>query len=324
MRPFHGRSHALSAFDLHRLTSGSAHLFGFITAATIQEVCKKFAVNRRTAHKAKLRWRNSSKALGWVPFRRQDTGFKNGRFNYAGHSFRVFDSYDLGNCKLRAGSFSQNTLGEWFLNVAVEVQQVTETLPTGAVGVDLGVKATATCSDGKSLSPRGLYRDNEMKIKTLQRRGHKKQVKRLHKKVVNRRKDALHKFSSMLVRENGAIYIGDVSAARMAKTHMAKAVADASWQTLKRHLTVKSHWAGRICEVVRENNTTRTCSNCGCITGPKGLRQLAVRFWDCEACGTSHDRDCNAAMNILRIGLGKQPPLAGTQTQATHKPSLRI
>lgn len=72
------------------------------------------------------------------------------------------------------------------------------------------------------------------------------------------------------------------------------------------------HWAGRIVEVVSERNTTRTCSFCGALSGPAGADMLAVRSWDCEACGTSHDRDTNAAANILRIGLGKQPPLAGT------------
>ena len=114
--------------------------------------------------------------------------------------------------------------------------------------------------------------------------------------------DALHKFTSNLVKENAAIFVGDVSSLKLAKTRMAKSVLDSGWGMLKLFFEYKSHWAGTVYEVVDERNTTVKCSNCGQHTGPKGLKDLAIRDWVCMGCGTAHDRDVNAARNILAAG----------------------
>ena len=322
LTPYYGKPKALSGFDLDKLTSGATHEFERICSGTISEVVKQYAVKRKKAKRSRLRWRASfgaKRSLGWVPFRGYNVRFTGGAVVFAGRRFRVFDSYGLDQYTLRAGNFAQNALGEWFFNVAVTVTQDTAELPAKAVGIDLGLKTTATCSDGLTLAAGQFYRGIEPKIAQAQRRGHKRQAKRLHLKAKNRRKDALHKFSTAIVREHGAIYIGDVSSVKLAKTRMAKSVLDSGWGMLKQMILYKGHRAGVIAEIVNERNTTRACSYCGALSGPTGVSALDVRTWDCSSCGTSHDRDSNAAMNILRIGLGKQPPSAGTPIQANFK-----
>jgi IS605 OrfB family transposase len=136
-------------------------------------------------------------------------------------------------------------------------------------------------------------------------------VKRLHRKVARCRADALHKFSRNIIDRYQNIAIGDVSSLRLVKSRMAKSVLDSGWGLLKAQLQYKGQQAGRSVQVVSERNSTRACSSCGALTGPAGLDSLVVRHWVCGACGDTHDRDVNAARNILaesRCG----PPSAGT------------
>ena len=197
----------------------------------------------------------------------------------------------------------------------VEVQVEDKPAPREMVGIDLGLKSIATTSDGDTLEAGKHYRGLETKIAQAQRRGHKRQAKRLHRKAANRRKDALHKFSRKIVNQYQNIVVGDVSSSRLAKTRMAKAVHDSGWYMLKRMLQYKGEHAGRSVHIVNERFTTRACSSCGSISGPSGLRQLVVREWTCEVCGASHDRDINAARNILALRYpasvcGNEPRLA--------------
>lgn len=102
--------------------------------------------------------------------------------------------------------------------------------------------------------------------------------------------------------ENGAIFVGNVSSEKLVKTKMAKSTLDAGWSMFKTMLEYKSHQAGVVFEEVNESYSTQTCSQCGSIEGPKGLSGLGVREWTCD-CGAVHDRDTNAAKNILAKGL---------------------
>ena len=95
------------------------------------------------------------------------------------------------------------------------------------------------------------------------------------------------------------IIVGDVSSLKLARTRMAKSVLDSGWGKLKTFLEYKSQQAARTFEVVSERNTSVTCSACGALTGPRGVNGLIVRSWICSDCGESHDRDVNAARNIL-------------------------
>jgi putative transposase len=312
-RPYYGAGKWLSGYDVDKLLAGAYREFERLPQQTIARVALEHA-DRRSQHKrTRLSWRRSGgsrKSLGWVPFRRGQLSYKDGAIRFAGRRFRIFDSYGLRGLDLRAGSFAQNALGEWFLNIRVKVQRAAADLPARAVGIDLGLKDIATTSDGASLPAGRWYRGIEQKVAKAQRRGHKRQAKRLQRDAANRRKDALHKFSTAMVRDYGAIYIGDVSSTKLAKTRMAKSVLDSGWGMLRTMLQYKGHQAGRIVEIVNEAFTTQACSHCGARTGPKGRTGLVVRGWTCTACETVHSRDVNAARNILALGL--QGPSAGT------------
>src|SRR5690554_680715 len=195
-------------------------------------------------------------------------------------------------------------------NVVVEVD-VQPSAGQGVVGIDLGLKDVATCSDGVKLENGRFYRDLEDKLAIAQRARSKRRVKAFHARIKNRRKDALHKFSRRLVDQHGEIVVGDVSPTKLAKTSMAKSVLDAGWGQLKTMLKYKCDHAGIVFREVSEAYTTRTCSSCGSLSGPHGVNGLRVRAWESAECGALHDRDTNAARNILSLGAGRCPPAVG-------------
>jgi len=164
-----------------------------------------------------------------------------------------------------------------------------------------GPNSLAT-SHGEKLEAGRFYRGIERKIAQAQRRGHKRQAKRLHRTAARRRKDALHQYSRKIVDQYQSIYVGDVNSRKLVKTRMAKSVLDAGWGMLKTLLQCKGQQAGRSVRIVSERNTTRTCSSCGSLTGPTGLAMCAVRSWVWSECGDTHDSDVNAAKNILAAG----------------------
>ena len=178
------------------------------------------------------------------------------------------------------------------------------------IGIDLGLKAAATCSDGTVFESRE-YRDIEIKLAIAQRARKKPRVRALHAKARHRRDDAQHKFSTALVARCGEIHIGNVSSAKLVKTKMAKSTLDASWAGLKTKLGYKCRQAGVVYSEVSEAHTTVTCSSCGARSGPRGLEGLRVRHWECEGCGAEHDRDVNAARNILGVAAGHGRPAEG-------------
>jgi len=278
-RPFAGPSKWLTAFALNNLTAGAAEHFERIGSNTIQRINAEFVTRRKQCKKAKLRWRRNrgpKRALGWIPFKATQLKRKGKSLRFSGKAFRVFERELLGNA------------------------------PRDAVGLDLGLKDTVATSDGDKLKAGHFYRSIEQKIAAAQRRGHKRQAKRLHRTAARRRKDALHKFSRRIVNQYQTIVVGDVSSLRLAKTRMAKFVLDAGWGMLKTYLQYKGQQAGRCVRIVSERNTTRTCSSCRAFSGPSGLDMLVVRTWICRACGVTHDRDVNAARNILSAG--RSPP----------------
>jgi putative transposase len=306
IRRFNGPAKFLSPYDLHALTAGGSECFRLIRSTVILSVCTEFAQKRRTAKATRLNWRKSSGSrcsLGWVPFRGQNLLRKGNAVRLCGKTFRVFERDRLDGIKFHDGCFAEDALGQWWLCLPVDVEATDVPAPHELVGIDLGLKTTATTSDGDTLAAGTFYRSIERRIAQAQRRGHKRQAKRLHLKAKNRRADALHKFTRKIVNTYQNIRIGDVSSSWLARTHMAKSVHDAGWYMLKTQLQYKGEHAGRSVEVVNEAYTTRACSSCGQLTGPSGLRQLVVRQWTCE-CGVTHDRDVNAAKNIARLRYG--------------------
>jgi IS605 OrfB family transposase len=176
------------------------------------------------------------------------------------------------------------------------------TVGTKEIGIDLGLKDLITISDGGKFNHPKWYKKLEEKIKMSQRLKKIKNTQRLHRKAKNQRRDFLHKISSQLVEESHAIFIGNVSSASLVKTRMATSVLDAGWSTFKTFLHYKSITRKCLYREVDERFTTQTCANCQTIGGPKGLQGLGVREWVCSVCNSVHDRDINAAMNILQLG----------------------
>ncbi len=307
-RAIRERHQWLSGYDLQKLTNGYSKCDGIhIGSPTVQQVCEDYAKARKQFKKAKLRWRvsnpqSSKYSLGWIPFKARALQYKAGQIAFAGQKFSLWDSYGLADYELRAGSFSEDSRGRWYLNVVVKVQAKGSSA-TASVGIDLGLKEVAVASNGQRIEGR-FYRKLEADLGIAQRAHKKRRVKAIHAKIANQRKDALHKFSTALVRENAAIFVGDVASSKLVKTKMAKSTLDAGWASLRAMLEYKSHQAGIVFEVVNESYTTQTCSCCGAIpaSSPKGRAGLGIREWVCSDCGAVHDRDVNAAKNILAAG----------------------
>src|SRR5699024_7095464 len=150
-------------------------------------------------------------------------------------------------------------------NVVVDVPEPSAESPArpATVGIDLGLKDVATCSDGQKLVNGRFYRDMENKLAQAQRGRKKKRIKAIHAKIKNRRKDVAHKFSRRLVHQYDAIHVGDVSARKLARTRMTKSVYDAGWGQLKTMLEYKCDHAGKVFKEVDESYTTQACSCCG-------------------------------------------------------------
>jgi IS605 OrfB family transposase len=152
-----------------------------------------------------------------------------------------------------------------------------------------------------------FYRNSEAKLATSQRARKTRRAKAIHCKIANRRKDFLHKASSKLAKEYGLIVVGDVSSSKLARTNQAKSVLDVGWSRFKDILSWKLRLrSGGMLLEVSERFSSQVCSECGSLppSRPKGIADLGIREWCCDACGSIHDRDVNAARNILRTGLG--------------------
>ncbi len=299
-RSIRERGRFLSAFDMHAYTTGASKELG-LHSQTVQLIAAEYVTRRKQFKKSKLRWRKSTgvrRSLGWIPFNTGAATWKNGQVFFAGNYFKVWDSYGLSKYRFRAGSFNEDAQGRWYFNVVVEVNETVQATGTSSVGIDLGCKEAVTVSDGQQVTGRH-YRTIEQKLATAQRANKKQRVKAIHAKIKNKRKEELHQLSCKLVKKHAAIFVGNVSSQALVKTNQAKSVLDAGWGMFKTMLEYKCAHAGVVFEVVNEAYTTVTCSCCKKRTGPQGQEGLRIREWTCPECGITHDRDINAAKNIL-------------------------
>lgn len=208
---------------------------------------------------------------------------------------------------------SRDSQGRYHISILVE-EVITE-LPKNdsAVGIDAGITTLYTLSTGEKIAnPRHEKKDRE-KLSKAQRALSRKQkgsrnyakarrkVAKIHGRIADRRRDHLHKLSTRLVRENQVIAIEDLSVRNMVKNHsLARSISDASWSSFRTMLEYKADWYGRdVVAIDRFYPSSKTCSECGRIV--ESL-PLSIRGWECE-CGVVHDRDVNAAKNILAVGL---------------------
>jgi len=294
-----------TGFDLNKLTQGSSKELG-LHSGTVNAVCEQYAKSRAQKKRPYLRYRGK-KNLGWVPLKGRDLKREGEAFRFAGNTFRVFNSRPLPEGKIKDGTnFSCDSRGNWFLNIVIDVDAAPPNArqPVRGVGIDLGLKDFATLSTGEKIGAQHIYRDTEQALAVAQRARKKRRVRALHAKIANRRNDFHHKLSNLMVREFDYIAVGNVNAAGLARTSMAKSVLDAGWSSFRKKLAYKAVKHGAWFEEVSESFTSQTCSNCGALpdSRPKGIAGLGIREWRCSDCGCVHDRDTNAAVNILRRG----------------------
>lgn len=209
---------------------------------------------------------------------------------------------------------SKDTAGRYFVSMLCTDQVQAKTPVESKVGIDLGLSHFAILSTGEKIAAPNTFRKNEEKLAKLQRRLAKKtkgsanrkkaklKVAKLHAKIADSRKDFLHKLSTRLVNENQVIAIETLAVSNMQKNHsLAKSIADASWSEFVRQLEYKSMWYGReLVGIDRWYPSSKRCSDCGHTVKSMPLN---VREWTCPECGTIHDRDINAARNVLAAGL---------------------
>ncbi|MFD7450829.1 RNA-guided endonuclease InsQ/TnpB family protein [Kitasatospora sp. NPDC059827] len=223
-----------------------------------------------------------------------------------------------------------------------------EPLPetTAEVGVDLGLSHFAVLSDGRKVDSPRFLRRAEKKLKRMQkalsrkakgsnnRAKARKKVARQHARVADRRRDWQHKLSTAIIRETQAVYVEDLAVKGLARTRLAKSVHDAGWSAFVAMLEYKAAKYGRCFgRIGRFEPTSQVCSACGVKDGPK---PLSIREWMCSACGSVHDRDVNAARNILAAGradrlnaswsAGETGPVPAQRGEAgTHRdPHVRV
>lgn len=295
----------LSTFDLQKLTAGSSKELG-ILSQTIKCVCDQFTRSRDKAKKASIRWRGR-KSLGWVPFSTGTVSFNGDTFKFRGILFEAMHLHPeiQRGVRIYAGSFNQDNRGRWYLNAAVKIE--CESASGGpAVGIDLGLKDFAALSTGEKIEAPRFYRKSEETLATMQRSGKTtKRIRNIHAKIANRRRDFLHKASANIAKTFGVILVGDVSPKKLARTTMAKSVHDAGWSSFRNMLAYKAIRHGARFVETSERMSSQVCSECGGMppSRPRGIAGLVIREWRCDDCGAVHDRDVNAARNILRVGL---------------------
>ncbi|MFL9929275.1 RNA-guided endonuclease TnpB family protein [Paraburkholderia sp. RL18-103-BIB-C] len=216
--------------------------------------------------------------------------------------------------KVTTVTVSKDTAGRYHVSMLCDDVVATKPKAQSQVGIDLGLTHFAILSTGEKIAAPNAFRKNEARLARLQRRLAKKQkgsanrkkaklkVARMHARTADSRRDFLHKLSTRLINENQVIAIESLSVKNMQKNRsLAKSISDASWSEFVRQLEYKAQWYGRtLVGIARWYPSSKRCSDCGHTVARMPLN---VRSWTCPECGSIHDRDINAARNVLAAGL---------------------
>jgi putative transposase len=234
---------------------------------------------------------------------------------------------------IKSATISVTPTGKYFVSILcatnTEIPIKAPIKEETTIGVDLGIKTFLVTSDGLEIENPKHLRKAQSKLKYLQRKYSKNKGKRtkqrlaiLHEKVVNKRKDFLHKTSTKLIRENQTIALETLNVAGMVKNHnLAQAISDASWSTFLTMLEYKADWYGKnILRIGRFAPSSKTCSNCGNINKELTLKD---REWTFSKCSSVLDRDVNAAINIKSFALKNIMSTEHTLKNQNELPRLR-
>jgi putative transposase len=229
---------------------------------------------------------------------------------------------------------SRDPAGRWHVSLLCEC--AVEALPPSGqtVGIDAGITALVTLSTGEKIANPRHERRDRLRLAKAQRnlsrtaKGSANRAKarvkvaRVHARIADRRRDHLHKLTTRLVRENQAVVIEDLSVRNMVRNHsLARAISDASWSEFRAMLEYKADWYGRtVVAIDRWYPSSKLCSGCGAL---RDSLPLSTREWACR-CGAVHDRDVNAALNILAAGLADSNACGGTARPDSRKRERRV
>ena len=268
---------------------------------------------------------------GYPKFKSKHNNYKSYKTNFTNNNIEVsFDNNKIELPKLKrvkakvhrefagqikSATISQVQSGKYFISILVETEHISMESTVCMVGIDLGIKDLLITSDGeKKENPKHIKKYEDKLSKEQRKLSHKKKgsnnwnkqrikVARIHEKIRNTRIDNLHKISHEIISENQVIVSEDLAVSNMVKNHnLAKSIQDCGWSELTRQISYKSEWNNRqYIKIGRFTKSSQPCHVCGYIN--PDTKDLSVREWTCPQCGTVHDRDVNAAINILNEGL---------------------
>jgi transposase len=241
--------------------------------------------------------------LNSIPFPDPIKNPIDGKVKIPGFGTLRFHKYTLPQAKIKCGRILKRASG-WYLQLTYDAVNKFEVKQTNkSVGIDTGFKSLLTLSDGTKIENNRHFVKLQERMAQVQRGRNKKKIARLHEKIANQRKDYNHKVSRKIVEEYSEIYITNDNLRGQASM-FGKSIGDAGIGQLRNFISYKGVSHGRKVSFVSSYKSTMICSACGSESGPHGMSGLAVRDWECKVCGTRHDRDVNAAINILNLGAG--------------------
>jgi putative transposase len=316
-----GKGH--TNFDINSLLTNikkepECNWLNLCNAQTLQEVTKDWYMAMKAFYKGTSRFPTfKSRHKDQLRFKsRQDTQFKSNKVWCPSIGWIRLQKNRQPEGKIKCASFKQDSCGDWWVSIVCEVTN--DALLTGQsnnpVGIDLGLINYLTFSDDTEsvLAPK-LFRKNQKKLARVQRVMSRRQIKsnrrsaaklavaKLHRKIVNQRNNFQHQSSTSITNKYSTICIETLNLKGLTRTKFAKSFNDAGFGEFIRQLKYKSNWKGKtVVQVDPWFPSSKLCSHCGYKLTELSLE---IREWNCPSCGVCHDRDKNAALNLLNEGL---------------------